>query len=149
MRLLKPKYNLERGFIAFVPGANRGVNLPPPREGYAFHMYCSKYNPTALKLRDEMNYCLKKQAAKMKSRRSQKSTTLLETAVSDTDGETRDNLELIKQSEVFLLHLTSDTWADPERTRKLASDIVDAMRARVALCSPMRCLALTMQGVIQ
>lgn len=133
VRLLKPKYNLERGFIAFVPGANRGVNLPPPREGYAFHMYCSKYNPTALKLRDEMNYCLKKQAAKMKSRRSQKSTTLLETAVSDTDGETRDNLELIKQSEVFLLHLTSDTWADPERTRKLASDIVDAMRARVRI----------------
>ena len=167
IRLLKPKFREENGYVAFVPGANKTVNLPPPREGYEYHMFCSRANPTAFKLRDEMIACMKHQkselakqgkAAARKARENAggreglRQTLLLRSTLSDAERklaadksshfEDKDTLEELKRSEIFLLHLTADTWADPKRNKKLAADIVDAMRTRVRIV-----LAHEMPGV--
>ena len=167
IRLLKPKFREDNGYVAFVPGANKTVNLPPPRTGFEYHMYCSRANPTAFKLRDEMIACMKHQkseiaqqgkAAARKAREEAggrerlRQTLLLRTTLSDAERklaadksatfEDKDTLEELKRSEIFLLHLTADTWADPVRNKKLAADIVDAMRTRVRIV-----LAHEMPGV--
>jgi hypothetical protein len=141
IRLLKPKYDVDRGFLAYVPGANQSVTLPPPREGYDYHMFISSFNPTVFKLRDEMNACLKYQM-KGKRRADLHYASLLKTAVGESEGDKaaenpeearKATVEAMKKSEIFLLHLTGDTWDDPERSRKLAADVVDAMRHRVRI----------------
>jgi hypothetical protein len=53
-----------------------------------------------------------------------------------------DSAVVVQKSEAMLLHLTADTWADEARSKRLAADVVEAMRKRLRII-----LAHEMPGV--
>ena len=95
------------------------LTLPSPRNGRQYHVYCSKSNPGAAALMEEV---AKAQAIEIKS--------------TSSGG--------VEECEQMLVYLTAETWTGGERSVRLAAEVKDAMSRGVPLL-----LAHEMPGVGQ